>query len=160
MDAVGIGDGEDGRVRRLKPELGFAPLPSARDFAALPVEERRRLAQASFAEQRAIGIDFDLAPVIDADTNPDNPNIGAIERAFSPDLDAVRENAVLLAEVAAGCGLQLCLKHFQVTDVIHALFKAADVTRSQAHPSHAQPLELAGDEEVLFNRSRRLRLVH
>jgi beta-N-acetylhexosaminidase len=61
---------------------------------------------------RELGIDFDLAPVIDADTNPENPNIGAIERSFSKDLAVVRANAMLLAEVARECGLQLCLKHY------------------------------------------------
>jgi len=27
---------------------------------------------------KELGIDFDLAPVVDLNTNPDNPNIGAI----------------------------------------------------------------------------------
>ena len=105
-------DQEGGQVRRLKAELGFAPLPSARAFAQLPAAERRKLAQTSFAEQRQLGIDFDLAPVIDTDTNPANPNIGAIERSFSPDLVVVEENARLLGDAARGCGLQLCVKHF------------------------------------------------
>jgi beta-N-acetylhexosaminidase len=105
-------DQEGGQVRRLKSELGFAPLPSARAFARLPAEERRALARASFCEMRSLGIDFALAPVIDADTNPDNPNIGAIERSFSVDLAVIRENAELLADVARECGLQLCLKHY------------------------------------------------
>jgi len=105
-------DQEGGRVRRLKTELGFAPLPSARAFALLPASERRRLAEASFSELRQLGIDFDLAPVIDADTNPANPNIGAIERSFSADLAVVEENARLLGDAAQRCGLQLCVKHY------------------------------------------------
>lgn len=105
-------DQEGGRVRRLAAELGFAPLPSARAFAALPVDERRRIAHESFSEMRRLGIDFDLAPVVDLDTNPDNPNIGRIERAFSADLGTVRANAELLGEIARACGLQLCLKHY------------------------------------------------
>ena len=36
-------DQEGGRVRRLATELGFAPLPSARTFASLPLAERRRI---------------------------------------------------------------------------------------------------------------------
>ena len=105
-------DQEGGQVRRLKEALGFAPLPSARQFAQLGLAERRRLAEASFSEQRALGIDFDLAPVIDADTNPDNPNIGKIERAFSDDLDVIENNARLLGDAARSCGLQLCVKHY------------------------------------------------
>ena len=105
-------DQEGGQVRRLKSELGFAPLPSAREFARLADDERRDIAHASFSEMHRLGIDFDLAPVVDADTNPDNPNIGRIERSFSLDLAVVRANAELLGEVAHACGLQLCLKHY------------------------------------------------
>lgn len=105
-------DQEGGQVRRLKEELGFSPLPSARAFASLPAAERKHLADASFSEMRALGIDFDLAPVIDADTNPANPNIGAIDRSFSADLAVVRANARLLGDAARRCGLQLCVKHY------------------------------------------------
>jgi beta-N-acetylhexosaminidase len=105
-------DQEGGKVRRLKEAHGFAPLPSARAFNGLPLAERRALARAAYAELSALGIDCNLAPVIDLDLNPHNPDIGAVERAYSADPAEVRGNALLLAEAAREAGLLLCLKHY------------------------------------------------
>ncbi|MEZ4331777.1 MAG: glycoside hydrolase family 3 N-terminal domain-containing protein [Myxococcota bacterium] len=105
-------DQEGGRVRRLKPAAGFCELPSARAFAGLPDDEARRLAAASCDEMKRLGIDFDLAPVIDLDTNPDNPNIGKIERAYSADPEEVARCARIFGEAARRAGLGLCVKHF------------------------------------------------
>jgi hypothetical protein len=68
-------DQEGGLVRRLK-ERAFAPLPSAKEFNALSLHEKRKILAASFGELRALGIQQNFAPVIDVDYNPDNPNIG------------------------------------------------------------------------------------
>jgi len=105
-------DQEGGKVRRLKPAAGFRDFPSAADFAALPPAEARRLALESFSEMKELGIDFDLAPVVDLNTNPDNPNIGAIGRSYSADPAEVRRCVAVLGEVARRVGLGLCLKHY------------------------------------------------
>jgi len=105
-------DQEGGKVRRLKESLGFAPLPSAKAFARLPVDERLRLARESFRELRDLGIAYNLAPVIDLDLNPANPDIGAVERAYSDQEATVRENAALVNRAAREAGLGLCLKHY------------------------------------------------
>jgi beta-N-acetylhexosaminidase len=105
-------DQEGGKVRRLKPAAGFRELPSAADFAQLPPGEARRLARESFAEMKQLGIDFDLAPVVDLNTNPLNPNIGAIGRSFSADPEVVRRCVRLLSDEARAVGLGLCLKHY------------------------------------------------
>ena len=105
-------DQEGGRVRRLKAERGFAELPSAADFARLPRAERLALARRACAEMKRLGIDFDLAPVVDVDSRPDNPNLGALGRCFSADPEAVAENVRVWAEAAADASLGLCLKHW------------------------------------------------
>lgn len=105
-------DQEGGKVRRLKPAAGFRELPSAADYARLPDAEARRLARESFAEMKALGIDFNLAPVADLDTNPDNPNIGALGRSFSADPAQVRRCVSLQDKAARAVGLGLCLKHY------------------------------------------------
>jgi len=105
-------DQEGGKVRRLKPSAGFRDLPSAADFALLPADEARQIATGSFSEMKRLGIDFDLAPVVDLNTNPSNPNIGAIGRSFSADPAEVRRCALLQGEVAKAVGLGLCLKHY------------------------------------------------
>ena len=105
-------DQEGGLVRRLKEARGFAPLPSAKDFNRLPLAEKRKLLAASLQEQRALGIRYNLAPVIDVDDNPDNPNIGRIKRSFSGDIGEVEANALLMSEVAREARVGLCLKHY------------------------------------------------
>jgi beta-N-acetylhexosaminidase len=105
-------DQEGGRVRRLKEARGFAPLPSAWAFNRLPLPERRALARAAFAELRALGIAYDLAPVVDLNLNPANPDIGAVERSFSADPAEVRANVAVLDAAAREAGLGLCLKHY------------------------------------------------
>ena len=105
-------DQEGGKVRRLKPERGFAGLPSAATFVRLNESEARAVAMASFREMAQLGIDFDLAPVVDLDLNPDNPNIGALERSFSRDASEVLRCASIQAEAARAAGLALCLKHY------------------------------------------------
>jgi beta-N-acetylhexosaminidase len=105
-------DQEGGKVRRLKPAAGFRELPSAADFAQLPHDEAQRIAAASFAEMKELGIDYDLAPVVDLDTNPENPNIGALGRSFSADPAEVRRCVQILSGAAEAVGLGLCLKHY------------------------------------------------
>lgn len=105
-------DQEGGKVRRLKAERGFAPLPAAADFARLPRTERRAVAARACAEMKRLGIDFDLAPVVDLDTRPDNPNLGALGRCFAADPETVADNVRVWAEAAAAAGLGLCLKHW------------------------------------------------
>jgi beta-N-acetylhexosaminidase len=105
-------DQEGGLVRRLKETRGFSPLPSARDFNRLAAAEKRSILAASLTELRALGIRFNFAPVIDVDANPDNPSIGRIKRSFSPDIDEVEANALLMSEIACASRIGLCLKHY------------------------------------------------
>jgi beta-N-acetylhexosaminidase len=105
-------DQEGGLVRRLKEGRGFKPLPSAKEFNHLSRTEKRELLAACFAEMRRLGIDYDFAPVIDVDYNPENPNIGKIKRSYSADIGEVQANALLASDVARETGIGLCLKHF------------------------------------------------
>lgn len=105
-------DQEGGLVRRLKEARGFAHLPSAKDFSRLATAEKRRILTASLNELRTLSIRFNFAPVIDIDSNPDNPNIGKIKRSFSADIAEVEANALLMSEVARTARIGLCLKHF------------------------------------------------
>jgi beta-N-acetylhexosaminidase len=105
-------DQEGGLVRRLKDTRGFAPLPSAKDFNLLPLQEKRTSLAGSLHELRRLGIRYNFAPVIDVDYNPDNPNIGRIKRSFSADIGEVEANALLMSEIAREAGVGLCLKHY------------------------------------------------
>jgi len=105
-------DQEGGLVRRLKDARGFAPLPSAKEFNQLSLQEKQTILAASFRELRTLGISFNFAPVIDVDYNPDNPNIGRIKRSYSPEIGEVEANALVMSDAAREACVGLCLKHY------------------------------------------------
>jgi beta-N-acetylhexosaminidase len=61
-------------------------------------------------ELRAVGVNYDFAPVLDVDTNPDNPVIG--DRAFSRDPKKVAQLALAFAEGLRLADVIPCGKHF------------------------------------------------
>jgi beta-N-acetylhexosaminidase len=78
-------DQEGGRVQRLT-EPGFTRFPPARCYSTLCCHAERAaeaVAEAIAEELRAVGMDINFAPVLDVDSNPENPVIG--DRALSND---------------------------------------------------------------------------
>lgn len=101
-------DQEGGRVQRF-PEP-WPRWPSARRLGALPPERIEAVGAAMGAELHAAGIHLNLAPVLDVDTNPDNPVIG--DRAFGTDVMTVVRAAGAYAAGLARGGALACGKHF------------------------------------------------
>jgi beta-N-acetylhexosaminidase len=102
-------DQEGGKVQRLRQ--GFTRIPSMRRLGDHGDPELSfRTGLVIGRELRAVGIDATFAPVLDVDTNPNNPVIG--ERSLSPDPERVAElgSALLRGLLAAGAGA--CAKHF------------------------------------------------
>lgn len=105
-------DQEGGQVARLRPERGFAAtLPSATAFAALADGARQEAARAQAVELVALGIDGNLAPVVDLGSRPEGP-LAAKERTFSADPVAVTDCARAVIEAQRAMGLASCIKHF------------------------------------------------
>ncbi len=103
-------DQEGGRVARFRG-APFTALPAMRvlgQYADAPLAERvgRLLAY----ELRALGIDWDFAPVLDVDTNPANPVIA--DRALGSDPEHVATLGVALARGLEAGGVASCAKHF------------------------------------------------
>jgi beta-N-acetylhexosaminidase len=120
-------DQEGGRVSRLRAERGFRhTLPSAAEFARLGASERRDAARRQARELADLGIDGNLAPVVDLGLRPEGP-LSSKGRTFSPDPDVVIACArdVLTAHRAEG--LATCLKHFPGLG-------SADLDTHQARP--------------------------
>ena len=105
-------DQEGGRVRRLKPQRGFADLPSARSMGADSPEKTRAIARQLGEELASLGISVDLAPVADVNSNPANPAIGALERSFSPNPAMAAAHALAFGQGLAQRGIIPALKHF------------------------------------------------
>ena len=105
-------DQEGGRVRRLREECGFQPYPSAEEFNALSDRDKIACTQQSFAEMRELGMHYNLAPVIDINSNPANPDIARQQRAWSAQVQEIEHNARLVGQVAQTVNLGLCAKHY------------------------------------------------
>ena len=105
-------DQEGGRVRRLKPQKGFADLPSAQSMGTGQPDKTRALARQLGKELAGLGISVDLAPVADVNSNPANPAIGALERSFSPNPTLVAAHAIAFGQGLAQQGVIPALKHF------------------------------------------------
>lgn len=108
---IGI-DQEGGQVRRLKPQKGFFDLPSAQAMGQGNAKATFDLAEEAGEEMANLGINLDLAPVVDVDTNPFNPAIGRLGRAFSSDAQAVAKHALAFGQALAKNGVAPVLKHF------------------------------------------------
>jgi beta-N-acetylhexosaminidase len=106
-------DQEGGRVARLGPQDGFAATPSQAEIGETgDPAEARRIAGATASTLKAMGIDLNLAPVVDLNVNPLNPSIGAIGRSFSADPDVVVDLAGAVIRGHHDDDVLTCIKHF------------------------------------------------
>jgi len=102
-------DQEGGQVARLKQ--GFTELPPMRAVGAAGSPAlARELGRLIGRELRAVGFDMNYAPVLDIDTNPDNPIIAA--RSFGRTPELVTELGLALAAGLQEVGVAACGKHF------------------------------------------------
>jgi beta-N-acetylhexosaminidase len=133
-------DQEGGRVARLRGPP-FTPLPPMREIGREgDAEVAYRVGRLLAYELRAVGFDWDFAPVLDVDTNPANPVIG--DRAFHSSPDVVAKLGVALARGLEDGGVASCAKHFP----------GHGDTETDSHltlPRLAHPLERLREVELL-----------
>ena len=102
-------DQEGGRVARFGPPL--LRLPPMRELASkMDPSLTRRAGEALGRQLAALGFTMNMAPVLDVDTNPNNPIIG--DRSFGATAEEVVEQAYPFAEGLHAGGLLSCGKHF------------------------------------------------
>lgn len=101
-------DQEGGRVQRLRDP--WTEWPPMRTLGPRPTSDTARFAQALALELLDCGFDLDFAPVVDVDSNPDNPVIG--DRSFARDPATVGAHAHAFIEAMQGAGIATCAKHF------------------------------------------------
>jgi len=106
-------DQEGGRVSRLKATYGFSD--------TLSHEEVGRRNDPTFTFTHAdliartlagLGINLNLAPVVDLDANPANPIIKGKQRCFGADPEVVAAHALAFARAHRQRGVLTCPKHF------------------------------------------------
>ena len=102
-------DQEGGMVMRL--EQGVTPMPSAMAFAqGGSTESCEQLNRVLGDELRQIGINMNLAPVLDVNNNPRNPVIGV--RAYGEDAATVIQYGMAAMRGQQSAGLVTTAKHF------------------------------------------------
>lgn len=102
-------DQEGGAVSRLKEDCAI--FPSAMAVAATGNPENAFAAGFITAQElRAMGVNFDLAPVVDVNSNPNNPVIGV--RSYGDDPHRVAEYGLAMAQGLTQGGILCSLKHF------------------------------------------------
>lgn len=101
-------DQEGGWVVRLTEP--FTVPPPAEELARQGPEAVSALARRLALELRCVGINMNLAPVLDVNTNPANPIIS--ERAFSADPQECARLGSAYIEALQGSGCAACAKHF------------------------------------------------
>jgi beta-N-acetylhexosaminidase len=106
-------DEEGGLVARLDQRHGFPPTTSAADLGARGDVAFTRQAGEQIAETLAsVGVNLNLAPVVDLNVNPSNPIIGSLGRSFSADPTVVTAQAEAFVEGHRSMGVLTTLKHF------------------------------------------------
>ncbi|MGE5262675.1 MAG: glycoside hydrolase family 3 protein [Acidobacteriota bacterium] len=106
-------DQEGGMVARLNERYGFPPTVSAQYLGSLDrLETTRDYAETTARTLADLGINLNLAPVVDLNINPQNPVIGKIERSFSADLAVVTRHALEVVRAHHKYGVLTTLKHF------------------------------------------------
>ncbi|MFH5885541.1 glycoside hydrolase family 3 protein [Halalkalibaculum sp. DA3122] len=109
---IGI-DQEGGQVVRLKPRFGFPQTVSAHYLGTVNNPDTTQLhatQQARLLDQQGFNVNF--APVVDLNTNPENPVIGKLDRSYSADPEVVTTHARIVAREHLKAGVIPVLKHF------------------------------------------------
>ena len=105
---VGV-DQEGGRVARFREH--FTEWPPMADLGLTNDPElAERFGYALGSELAAVGIDWNFAPVMDTNSNPDNPIIG--DRSFGDTPDRVERIGTAVIRGMQKAGVMACAKHF------------------------------------------------
>jgi beta-N-acetylhexosaminidase len=103
-------DEEGGSVTRLEVSTGSSYPGNLALGAVDDVDLTRAVARSMGSELAAAGVDLDLAPDADVNSNPANPVIGV--RAFGATSDLVSRHTVAWVEGLQASGIAACVKHF------------------------------------------------
>ncbi len=106
-------DQEGGRVNRLKTNYGFPNSVSAQYLGGVNnLDTTSFYAEITANTLSELGINLNFSPVVDLNTNPDNPVIGKIERSYGADGELVMRHAMKVIEAHRKRKIINSLKHF------------------------------------------------
>ena len=106
-------DQEGGRVQRLKSKYGFyGKFPKASDVIKMDQGQISATYKKMSKELKSVGINYDLAPVVDLDINMKNHVIHGLGRSFGKDPKIVAKYASTFIDAMHSNGVLTSLKHF------------------------------------------------
>ena len=106
-------DQEGGRVQRLKSRYGFhGKFPKAADVIKMDQSQIKSTYTKMSKELKSVGINYDLAPVVDLDINMQNHVIHGLGRSFGKDPKTVAKYASTFIDAMHSHGVLTSLKHF------------------------------------------------
>lgn len=106
-------DQEGGKVARLKTHRDFPRTVSAQYLGKQQGVDSTRIYAAEQSELlNNLGFNVNFAPVVDLNTNPENPVIGQLERSYSADPEIVTHHAEIVIEEHQKQNLLPVIKHF------------------------------------------------
>lgn len=153
-DLIVAVDQEGGLVARLSPAHGFPAVASEAEVGAGTAEQAQAWATELAATLADMGVNLNLAPVVDLEVNPDSPAIGALDRSFSADPDVVVGMATIEIDAHHANGVGTALKHFPGigSSTANTDFGVADVTDTWSR-TELEPFERliqAGQADVVM----------
>jgi len=105
-------DQEGGKVNRLKEKYGFPRSITAAKMGKYSLDSVRFYSETTAATLAGLGFNVNFAPVVDLASNPDNPIIAKVERAFSANPDSVFIYASEFMKAHQRMNVVTVLKHF------------------------------------------------
>jgi len=106
-------DQEGGKVQRLKSKYGFyGKFPKASDVIKMDQSKIKSTYTKMSAELKEVGINYDLAPVVDLDINQKNHVIHGLGRSFGKDPKTVAKYASTFIDAMHSNGVLTSIKHF------------------------------------------------
>jgi len=98
-------------------------------------------------ELKAIGVNWDFAPVCDINTNKNNPIIADLNRAFSDDIEEVEKFASGAVRGLQKAGVMACAKHFpghgETRKDSHLTLPVLDLTLDRLNEVELRPFKKA-----------------
>jgi len=106
-------DQEGGKVQRLKSKYGFyGKFPKASDVIKMDQSQIKSTYTKMSKELKSVGINYDLAPVVDLDINMKNHVIHGLGRSFGKNPKTVAKYASIFIDAMHSNGVLTSIKHF------------------------------------------------
>jgi beta-N-acetylhexosaminidase len=106
-------DQEGGKVQRLKRKYGFyGNFPQAQSVVQMNNREIQTAYEKMAKELKSVGVNYNLAPVVDLAINPKNYVIKGLGRSYGKEPQQVAHYANLFIEAMHTQGILTSLKHF------------------------------------------------